>query len=192
METLTVVAESLGRLPAAHPAECGHTMLLKRLAVLCLLAWAGCSKPKIEPERQLIKIGKYAKVVYDHTSSFVVGTAAQLPSRRKSEGTGAPSDRAAGAISLSGGGCCGGDGTSFNHCRADPVGFAGDPVWRSLDFQIDEDSLFYYDYTGTKTSFTARATGDLDCDGTEIVYTLLGTVVNGAPEVQLIEPTNWD
>jgi hypothetical protein len=168
-------------------------MRFKRLAVLCLLAWAGCSKPRIEPERQLIKIGKLAKLMYSKTSSFVVGTAAQAPRKRTSAGTGDPSDRAGGAISLGGGGCCGSGGTiSPNHCRADPVAFAGDPVWSSLDFQIDEDSLFYYDYTGTKTSFTARATGDLDCDGTEIVYTLLGTVVNGAPEVQLIEPTNLD
>jgi hypothetical protein len=40
----------------------------------------------------------------------------------------------------------------------------------------------------TPTSFTAKATGDLDCDGTEIVYTLVGTAVNGNPAVELIEP----
>jgi hypothetical protein len=125
---------------------------------------------KTEAALQLNKIGKNAKRVYSETSSFVVGTAAQLPRK------------------LGGGGCCRGGGAYGNHCKAVPASFAADPVWRSLDFQIDEDSLFYYDYTGTATSFTAKATGDLDCDGTEIVYTLVGTAVNGNPAVQLIEP----
>jgi hypothetical protein len=125
---------------------------------------------KTEAALQLNKIGKSAKRVYSETSSFVVGTAAQLPRKPGS------------------GGCCGSTGGAPNHCRADPAGFAADPVWRSLDFEIDEDSLFYYDYTGTATTFTAKATGDLDCDGTEIVYTLVGTAVNGNPTVQLIEP----
>lgn len=62
------------------------------------------------------------------------------------------------------------------------------PVWKALDFEIDEDTLFYYDYTDTAASFTATATGDLDCDGTEIVYTLVGTALNGVPTVQLTEP----
>ncbi|TMQ27255.1 MAG: prepilin-type N-terminal cleavage/methylation domain-containing protein [Deltaproteobacteria bacterium] len=69
-----------------------------------------------------------------------------------------------------------------------PAGFAADSIWKALDFQIDEDSLFVYDYTGTATTFTALATGDLDCDTTEIVYTLAGTAVNGNPAVVLTEP----
>ena len=153
-----------------------RAMLSRRFAVLCFLAWAGCKPTGRQPESvlQLNKLGKMAKLTYSQTSSFVVGTAVQVP---KKPGIG---------------GCCGGTGTMPNHCRADPAGLAADPVWRSLDFQIDEDSLFYYDYTGTRTSFTARATGDLDCDGTEIVYTLVGTAVDGAPQLQLIEPLNWD
>jgi hypothetical protein len=125
---------------------------------------------KTEAALQLNKIGKSAKRVYAETSSFVMGTAAQLPRKP------------------GGGGCCGGTGASSNHCAAVPASFAADPIWKALDFQIDEDSLFFYDYTGTATTFTAKATGDLDCDGTEIVYTLIGTAVNGNPVVELIEP----
>ena len=83
------------------------------------------------------------------------------------------------------GGCCGGPN---NHCAANAAGFAGDATWKQLDFQIDEPSLFYYDYTGTATAFTAKATGDLDCDGTEITYTLAGTATNGQPAYTLTEP----
>jgi prepilin-type N-terminal cleavage/methylation domain-containing protein len=127
-----------------------------------------------EASLQLNKIGKNAKVVYSNTSSYVVGTAAQLPKKPGS------------------GGCCGGGGASKNHCLAVPTDFAAEPIWKQLGFQIDEDSLFYYDYTGTANTYTATATGDLDCDGTEITYTLAGTAVNGNPAYQFIEPKNSD
>src|ERR1043166_1447424 len=122
---------------------------------------------RVEAALQLNKISRSAKRGYFETASFVVGTAAQLPVRPGS------------------GGCCGGP---RNHCSATPARFVADPVWRQLDFQIDEDSLFYYDYRGTQTTFTALATGDLDCDTTEIVYTLSGTATDGNPKVTLFEP----
>jgi type IV pilus assembly protein PilA len=122
---------------------------------------------KTEASLQLNKIGKNAKRSYSETSAYVTGTAAQLPAKPGA------------------GGCCGGPN---NHCAAVPATFAGDATWKALDFQIDEASLFYYDYTGTATGFTAKATGDLDCDGTEIVYTLTGTAANGNPATVLTEP----
>ena len=121
---------------------------------------------KTEAALQLNKLGKNAKRVYSETSAYVSGT------------TGLPNKPG-------GGGCCGGPN---NHCAAVPAAFAADPVWKSLDFQIDEPSLFYYNYDGTTTAFTATATGDLDCDNTEIVYTLTGDAVNGNPAVILTEP----
>jgi hypothetical protein len=36
------------------------------------------------------------------------------------------------------------------------------------------------------------ATGDLDCDGTEIVYSLKGTAANGQPAYSLSEPAASD
>jgi hypothetical protein len=124
---------------------------------------------KTEASLQLNKIGKNAKRAYAETSQYVTGTAAPLPGRP-------------GGV----GGCCG--GTLSNHCAVDPA-FATDAVWRALDFQIDEPALFYYNYTSASpTTFQARATGDLDCDGTEITYTLDGTATNGNPAVTLTEP----
>ena len=144
--------------------------ILAAVAIPAFMDYVKRSK-KTEAALQLNKIGKNAKRVYSETSSYVLGAATQLPAK---PGTG---------------GCCGGGGASPNHCLAVPASFAGDAKWKALDFQIDEDSLFYYDYNGTSSStFVAKATGDLDCDGTEIVYTLNGTAASGNPAVQLIEP----
>ena len=140
--------------------------ILAAVAVPAFMDYIKRSK-RVEASLQLNKIGRTAKRVFSETASYVVGTAAQFPHHP------------------GGGGCCGGPN---NHCAAVPLSFAADPIWRQLDFQIDEDSLFYYNYTGLQTQFTATATGDLDCDNTEIVYTLTGTAANGNPAVSLSEP----
>jgi type IV pilus assembly protein PilA len=142
--------------------------ILAAVAIPAFMDYVKRSK-KTEAALQLNKIGKNAKRVYSETSSYVIGTAGQLPAKVAT-------------------GCCNGGGTAPNHCKAVPASFAADTVWKALDFQIDEDSLFVYDYTGAATTFTALATGDLDCDTTEITYTLNGTAVNGNPAVNLIEP----
>jgi prepilin-type N-terminal cleavage/methylation domain-containing protein len=121
---------------------------------------------KTEAALQLNKLGKNAKLIYSETSSYFIGTAAPTP------------------VKPGKGGCC--DGPN-NHCAVDATTF-GAAEWKALDFQIDEPTLFYYDYTGTAATFAAHATGDLDCDGTEIVYTLNGTSVAGNPAVVLTEP----
>ena len=140
--------------------------ILAAVAIPAFMDYIKRSK-KVEASLQLNKLGRNAKRTYSESASYVIGSAAQLPLHPGS------------------GGCCGGPN---NHCTAVPTQFATDPIWKQLDFQIDEDSLFYYDYTGTATTFTAKATGDLDCDTIEIVYTLQGTATNGNPAVALTEP----
>ena len=140
--------------------------ILAAVAIPAFMDYMKRSK-KTEAALQLNKIGKNAKRAYSESSSYVTGTALQLP------------------VKPGPGGCCGGPN---NHCAANSAGFAGDAIWKALDFQIDEDSLFYYDYTGAAATFTAKATGDLDCDNTEIVYTLSGSATNGNPAVTLTEP----
>jgi prepilin-type N-terminal cleavage/methylation domain-containing protein len=143
--------------------------ILATVAIPAFMDYMKRSK-KTEASLQLNKIGKNAKRSYAESSSYVTGTAATLPIR-----PGGP------------GGCCG--GALNNHCAATPTLFAADAVWKQIDFQIDEPSLFYYDYNGASTTaFIAKATGDLDCDGVEIVYTLAGTAVNGNPATTLTEP----
>jgi hypothetical protein len=126
---------------------------------------------KTEASLQLNKIGKAAKRAYSESSAYPQGVAIPLPSRPGGAG----------------GGCCGG---ANNHCPPTSDLFASEPTWKLLDFQIDEPSLFIYDYTSAApgTSFVAHAIGDLDCDGTEITYQLDGTAANGNPAVVLTEP----
>ena len=140
--------------------------ILAAVAIPAFMDYMKRSK-KTEASLQLNKIGKNNKRVYSETSSFVTTAGAALPAH-------------------SGVGCC--FAASNNHCPVDATGFAGDVGWKALDFQIDEPALFFYTYTPGTTTFTATAQGDLDCDGTPIVYTLQGTAVNGNPAVALTEP----
>ena len=140
--------------------------ILATVAIPAFMDYMKRSK-KTEASLQLNKIGKNEKRAYAENSAYTSGTAAELPGKPGA------------------GGCCGGPN---NHCAPQPVDFANDATWKQLDFQIDEPTLFYYDFTGTPTTFTAKATGDLDCDGVEIVYSLAGTAVNGNPAVVLTEP----
>jgi prepilin-type N-terminal cleavage/methylation domain-containing protein len=143
--------------------------ILAAVAVPAFMDYIKRSK-KTEAALQLDKIGKNSKRAYSETSSFVVGTATEYPIKATT-------------------GCCKGGGTDANHCKAVPASFAADSTWKALDFQIDEDSLFVYGYSSTDgKTFTATAIGDLDCDTTEITYTLAGKSDNGNPAVQLTEP----
>ena len=143
--------------------------ILAAIAVPSFIDYVTRSK-KSEAVLQLNKIGKAAKRVYSETSSYLKDIAATLPT--KPDGTA--------------GGCCGGPN---NRCPPDPAAFAIEPVWNKLDFQIDEPSLFYYDYSSSASNtFRALATGDLDCDGVEISFVLEGSAPNGVPLVTLTEP----
>jgi prepilin-type N-terminal cleavage/methylation domain-containing protein len=143
--------------------------ILAAVAIPAFMDYMKRSK-KTEAALQLNKIGKNNKRVYSETSSFVnvAGAAAPTPS---------------------GVGCC--YAASNNHC---PVSTAAwnTPGWRALDFQIDEPNLFFYVYTPGTTTFVATAQGDLDCDGTPIIYTLNGDAANGNPAVTLTEPNVGD
>jgi hypothetical protein len=61
-------------------------------------------------------------------------------------------------------------------------------VWTRLDFQIDDPGYFQYAYESDGKTATATATGDLDCDGTSIVYTLKMTVEDGNVVKALTQP----
>lgn len=147
--------------------------ILAAVAIPAFMDYMKKSK-KSEASLQLNKIGKNAKTMFISTQSY-----------ETKDDTGTYVNPTALPVKPGGGGCCGGPN---NKCAAVPATFAADKGWAALDFQIDEPSLFYYDYDGTPTTFTATATGDLDCDNKEIVYTLNGTAANGNPAVSITEP----
>ena len=146
--------------------------ILASVAIPSFMDYIKRSK-KAEAALQLEKVGRNAKRTYGETGGFPAGSIGPTPARPGI------------------GGCCGGSGARPNHCAGAPSAWTG--AWKALDFEIDEDTEFYYSYGGATQSFTAVAIGDLDCDGIEITYTLSGASVNGNPTATLSEPpTNAD
>src|SRR3954467_12992907 len=101
--------------------------ILAAVAIPAFMDYMKRSK-KTEASLQLNKIGKNSKRAYIENATYVTGASSQAPAK---PGTG---------------GCCGGSGASPNHCLANPSAFTGNGVWKGLDFEIDEDTLFYYSY----------------------------------------------
>jgi prepilin-type N-terminal cleavage/methylation domain-containing protein len=94
------------------------------------------------------------------------------------------------AAATGSGGCCGpvGDKCPGNDTRYDA------PTWVALNFSIPDPHNYYPLYlsanTGNAATFDATAHGDLDCDGTEAIFTRKGgigatgdVVGGGAPTV---------
>jgi type II secretory pathway pseudopilin PulG len=50
------------------------------------------------------------------------------------------------------------------------------PAWRELDFSIVEPHRFQYSYESDGKTFTGRAVGDLDCDGSAVTYEIRGVI----------------
>jgi type II secretory pathway pseudopilin PulG len=67
--------------------------------------------------------------------------------------------------------CCAGPN---RHC-ADLQSWST-PEWQALDIAIEEPHLFQYSYESDGKTFTARAVGDLDCDGDSISYEIQGVL----------------
>jgi len=134
-----------------------------------------------EAGRHLHRLGKNAKRVFAKSGAFPTGTAKTMPV--------APTDH------YGAGGCCGGKsaGSTDNKC---PVAqdWASDPVWKALDFHIDEPTGYRYSYVATDgKSFTATATADLDCDGREASYTLTVKLdEHGKPTTTVTKPAKGE
>ena len=82
--------------------------------------------------------------------------------------------------------CCGGPNAK---CAA-TTAWAADPIWKALDFSIDEPTLARYSYESVNgKTFTALALADADCDGQFATFTLTGTVdQSGNVTATLVEP----
>jgi type IV pilus assembly protein PilA len=128
------------------------------------------SSKRNEAELNLDAIKKNIKSGMAERAGFVVGTAETLPADA----------------------CCDSD-RKDRKCEPDPSAFVADATWDELDFVINEPNYFQYDYTGDNDTFTATATGDLDCDGVPVAYTLEGARdENGEPSYVLEKPQSVD
>jgi hypothetical protein len=153
---------------AKDPVDETMTCVLAAADIAAVRKCVGAPDPnavkKSEAQLQLNKMGKNSKVVFITNAKFVVGKSKQLPEKA----------------------CC----AQPNHKCAVTAAWAKDPVWAELDFQIDEANDFQYTYEGIAPglSFHATATGDPGCTGKPVTYKLEGSVKDGNPIVNLIEP----
>lgn len=74
------------------------------------------------------------------------------------------------------GSCCGQPG---DRCAPNPQAWAGEG-WSALKFSMDEPHRYSYEFIsvgeGATATFTARAVGDLDCDGVYSTYEAYGSI----------------
>ena len=120
-----------------------------------------------EAELQLAKIKTNAKAAFNTESAYPIVTAAITPTSP----------------------CCTQDFGGKKKCQVIATDWST-ASWQALDFQLDEPFYFQYDYSSATpgSAYTAHATGDLDCDGTTVAYTLSGTSVGGNPASSLAKP----
>ena len=65
-------------------------------------------------------------------------------------------------------------GESVDHAP-DPAFWAA-PGWKQLGIQVQRPFKYQYEFVSNGTAFTARAYGDLDCDGVRSTFELAGNV----------------
>jgi type IV pilus assembly protein PilA len=122
---------------------------------------------KSEAVIQLEKIGTKAIVEYNTNATYPQAAAPTTP-----------------AVN-----CCTQNAGGKRKCNVVAADWSS-PEWRALDFSMDKDFYYQYAYTPAAggATFQATATGDMDCDGVTITYTLDGTTINGTPKTALTEP----
>jgi hypothetical protein len=53
------------------------------------------------------------------------------------------------------------------------------PAWRALRFSVDDPFWYQYQFVSDGEGFTARAIGDLDCDGVLSTFERVGRLIDG-------------
>jgi type IV pilus assembly protein PilA len=95
--------------------------------------------------------------------------------------------------------CCGVN--AQNRCEVNPAQWRStDPAaplaWDLLNFSVDEPHYFRYEYVasgnGETSEYTAHARADLDCDGDDMTYTVVGTALDGVPTTTLSKPSRGE
>ena len=74
------------------------------------------------------------------------------------------------------GACC---KTEAKACAPEPSAWTG-PGWNEIMFSLSDPHRYSYELVTSAAGFTARAVGDLDCDGVFATYELAGTIQDGA------------
>jgi len=122
---------------------------------------------KTEAMVQLDKLGKRATEEYTTNATFPTEAAALTPAQN----------------------CCTQNEDKKRRCKVVDSDWST-TAWRALDFSLDKNFQFQYQYTpgAGGATFQALAVGDLDCDGVSITYTMDGSTNSGTPYTKITEP----
>lgn len=71
--------------------------------------------------------------------------------------------------------CCVTGGGPGGRCAPDAAQWQA-PTWVGVHFSMDDPHYYQYEFTSSANEFTARAIGDLDCDGLTSSYSMVGRV----------------
>jgi prepilin-type N-terminal cleavage/methylation domain-containing protein len=90
--------------------------------------------------------------------------------------------------------CCTQNVGGAKKCAAVAAEWVGNATWDALDFEMTKPFYFVYAYTGVVggATYTATATGNLDCDATSITYTMADATADGTTNATLTKPTVRD
>jgi len=155
--------------------------ILAAVAIPAFLEYMKKSR-STEAGEQLNAIGKKQKTIYGERSSFTTLNGARLP---------------ANVPVAPGKDCCGGMGggggvagtTNVGKCTGNAVAFKDGAGWQDMNFSINEETSYQYDFTGGTNTFTAHGYGDTDCDGVEVIFTLTGAIdAAGNPSAVMTKP----
>ena len=121
-----------------------------------------------EAELNLNAIGKSGKTYYVENSQFPQTAAALTPAAA----------------------CC---SNANKKCPVAAANWEGVRGWDDLDFSVNEEHLFQYQYAvAGGDNADATAVGDLDCDGSTVTYTLELRANAGNPSAKIIKPARAD
>lgn len=110
------------------------------------------------------------------------------------QGEGAPSEFPGTIAATPGVNACCQNGVS--RCPANPAVFV-QPTWQALQFSVDDPHFYWYSFisegAGVAAQFTARASGNLNCDERFSTFERIGFVdllggVTGGSGVHVIDP----
>ena len=164
--------------------------ILAAVAIPAFMDYMNKSK-STEAELNLDALRKKGKSAYDANASYPVSV----------DASGVASEYTLAATPTTD--CCTQNYQGKKKCKAD-AGLFQDPLgWGGIGFQIEDDHFFQYSYqggqgtlatggTGVGQKYQAFAVGNLDCDATQVTFTLQAGSPNGAPLAQLTRPLNVD
>jgi type II secretory pathway pseudopilin PulG len=172
------IADAAPSSPFARDFAAGYsglvvpTAIVGGLAAIAIPAFESYMRrsKQTEATQHLNTLGKDLKLYYGQHHALPAGDAGPTP-----------------AVAT----CCGthlvGDEVD-NRCDSNPSLWTGDQIWGALGFSVDEPTYYRISYHSDGKLFTAKAVGDLDCDGNVAIFEMHGEVADGDVSFKIDPP----